>query len=253
MFRKLAQVRSFGTALWQAGDGGLVKTAQQAGGERSEPSEPSYYLDGARVLDIEGMLGRYASEYALSEDPSDYFFEAIRANTTAVPNENHDAFPRHELLSFNTRLSLPVYMTYKGKPHHLNHRTENPKMARGFILDAHYVDDTPALDSCPRCESKTAAREERDPSGIFCRHCGYVVKDESVETLVAVDKTKDPAFTKGVLDRILVASSMGCNCVSTSCNTCKHVAYAANEFCEHIQPGNKGKLWIRQGTDWRRI
>ena len=109
-FVKYASVTSLGTADWSG-----VSLRKVAAG----PSNlNSYYIDGTRKLDIQGMLDKVADKYQISRDPDDYLFEAIRANSTNVPNENNDAFHKSELLRFDTRLAMPVYMTYIGKPHH---------------------------------------------------------------------------------------------------------------------------------------
>lgn len=250
-FRKIAQVVSLGAAV---SDGkGLKKVASH--GDRLA----SHFLDGKngaeRVLDVEGLLNKVAESYAISANPSDYVYEAIRALSTNVPNENNDAFTKDELLRFDTRKGTVVYRTFEGKPHHIEHRADNPKMARGVILDAHYFDDTPALDNCPRCKTATRDIEARDPSGVHCRKCGHVVKDEFVEILVAIDAKKDPALAEGVRTGLLKSGSMGCNCVSTTCNVCSHVAYSPREFCDHIKGASKGSWWAKTANtaEWKRI
>lgn len=246
-FKKLASVTVIASAV-PSEDGGLRKIA-------SHTTARSYYIDGSRKLDVAGLLGRVADKYAISANPSDYFFEAIRANTTNIPNENHDAFHQSELLRFDLRMGMPVYQSYVGKPHHVNHRTENPKTARGVIVDVHYNIDAPALETCPTqgCNNKTAERSNRDETGIHCSKCGTVVKDEFVEALVAVDTKKDPAFAEGVRTGQLKSSSMGCTCAYTVCNVCEHVATSRPEFCEHIKAGNKGTYWAKSSASWKRI
>jgi hypothetical protein len=250
-FQKTARVQTLGAGVLEGGNA-LRKIAQQdteaAGG--STGGITSYFLDGARQLDFRAMLDAVSERFAISANPSDYLLEAIRANTTNVPNDNHDAFHKAELLRFDTLLRCPVYRTYAGKPHHLNHRTENERAARGFILDAHYNDETPALDTCPGCFARTAERNMRDETGIHCKRCGTVVKDEFVEILVGIDSKKDPLLARGVRAGILKSGSMGCNCLSTSCNVCGHIAYSKPEFCTHIRAGNKGSLWSKQGSTW---
>lgn len=253
MFRKTARVQSLGAF---GTDFRFVRKAQRANGSEVDGATSgasgagvSYFLDGARKLDVRGLLERVADLYAIDPDPSNYFFEAIRANTTNAPNENNDGFHQSELLRFDVRLGMPVYMTYAGKPHHLNHRTENPKAARGVLIDAHYNTDAPALETCPSCKRRTADRQNRDSTGLHCK-CGALVKDEFVEILVGIDAKKDPLFAEGVRKGTLRAGSMGCNCLSTVCNVCQHVAYSKPEFCEHIRAGNKGSLWRRKGNVW---
>lgn len=251
MFRKIASVRSLGSA--EVDDHGFLKLASGGSGASRVAETSSYYLDGSRQIPVSELLQKVAELYAVSPDPRDYLWEAIRANTTNVPNENDDGFHQSELLRFDTRLGMPVYMTYAGKPHHVNHKTDNPKSARGVVIDSHYHDIHPPLESCPRCANHTALRQNRDETGIHCRRCGQVVRDEFVEILVGVDTKKDPIFAKGVRTGQLDAGSMGCNCLSTVCNVCGHVAYSRPEFCEHIRAGNKGTLWKRQGSLWTRV
>jgi hypothetical protein len=243
-FFKTAQVQSLGAYGW--GVDGIIK--------RAGPETGSFYLsDGARKLPFGDILAKVAAQYAISEDPRDYLLEAIRANTTNIPNENNDGFHQSELLRYDVRIGMPVYRTYEEKPHHVDHRTENPKAARGLIIDAHYFDETPPLDECPRCANKTAQRQNRDQSGLHCRRCGQVVKDEFVEILLGVDTKKDPTFARGVQAGHLPAGSMGCNCLNTTCNVCGHIAYSRPEFCEHIRAGNKGTLWQKRGSIWQKV
>lgn len=259
MFKKYASVTSIATATFE-NDGLRRVAAKSADAAPPTSNLASFYLDGSRKLDVRGMLAKAADKYNLSADPADYIFEAIRANTVNVPNENHDGFHRNELLRFDVRyaspfgdrVGAPVYLTYVGKPHHLNHKTDDPKRARGVILDAHYNDSTPALAECGLCKNATSDEAGRDASGIHCKKCGSVVKDEFVEILVAVDTKKDPALARGIQAGVLNAGSMGCNCASTVCNVCNHVARSVQEFCDHIRGASKGSLWMRKGEKFER-
>lgn len=243
MFLKRARVQSLGEATVVSG---TVRLASKV----AESQPHSFYADGARVIPAFDILASAADIYAISPDPADYVFEAIRANTTNVPNENSDGFHQSELLRFDTRLAMPVYGTYVGKPHHVDHKTSNPKAARGLIFDASYNSRSPALETCPRCASDTHKRANRDATGIHCRKCGAVVKDEWVEILVGIDARKDPDFARGVRTGELATGSMGCECMSTQCNVCSHVAYTRSEFCDHIRQPNKGALWRKVRGEW---
>jgi len=253
--RRTAKVRTVARGVHDVRAGGLRKLAREelgvgGGAPLSQAVGTSYFIGGARKLDVRGLVERVADLYSISPDPSDYLFEAIRANTTNAPNENNDGFHQNELLRFDLRLGMPVYYTYSGKPHHVDHRTENPHAARGVIVDSHYNTDTPPLTHCPGCRLKTADRQNRDESGLHCRRCGTLTADHFVEILVGVDMKKDPLFAEGVRTGRLAAGSMGCNCLSTVCNVCNHVAYSRPEFCEHIRSGNKGSLWVRKHGGW---
>lgn len=245
MFRKVGKCQHLGTIV----QGKRKKSAQLSG------VTDSYYLDGSTKIDVGGILKRRAADYAISSNPSDYLFEVIRANTSQVFNDNHDGFERSELLRFDPRLKTAVYLTYREKPHHVNHRTDNPKRARGVLLDAHYNDASTPLSQCPGCGHKTADRKERDSSGLGCRKCGTIVKDDFVEILVAVDRRKDPTFAKGVETGQLRFGSMGCNCAETLCNVCGNVAQSVTDFCTHIRGGNKGSYWASKDgkNNWTRI
>lgn len=247
-FRKTAKVEHVATLAFDPGQGGLRKTAQLDAAQRS------YYLDGSAKVDVRGILKRQAQKFAISGNPSDYLFEVIRANTTSVFNDNHDGFSRDELLRFDPRLKTAVFLTYREKPHHVNHRTDNPKRARGIILDSHYNAESTPLEHCPGCNLRTAERQNRDKSGIYCKRCASVVNDEFVEILVAVDKKKDPAFARAVETGQLRFGSMGCTCSETVCNVCSNVARTQREFCKHIA-SHKGTYWAKkpgQG-DWTQV
>lgn len=234
-------------ASWELAQDGrthIVKTAAEA-------PLPSFYAQPGTpgTLDIGQALKKVAKEYDISDNPQDYIYEAVRACTAGVANENGDAFSRDELLRFDHRLACTVYQTFILKPHHINHRADNPKTARGVILDAHYNDNAPPLEQCPNCNAHTASAEGRDRTGLYCRACGVTVRDEFVEILLGVDKTKDPSFAEGVKTGTLNATSMGCVCDSTTCNVCDHVAYNRNEFCQHIKGGNKKKVFKTAAGD----
>lgn len=248
MFRKVGSVASLGSARVERGLGDTARFIPER-----RVSASAYLEDGARKISVGEILARSADKYKVSADPADYFFEAIRANTTNPPNENNDGFHQSELLRFDLRVGMPVYQTYSGKPHHVDHKTADPTRAKGIIIDTTYNDRSPALESCPRCALKTAARENRDATGLHCNRCGHLVRDEFVEILVGVDTKKDPTFADGVRTGHLNTGSMGCSCLNTRCNTCGHVAYNEREFCAHVRAGSKGGLWLRDGSDWRRV
>lgn len=250
-FHKTARVEHLGTITF---DGAGFTRVASSDDEHVVQAQSSYYLDGSAKIDVGGILERVAEKYAISADPNDYMFEVIRANTTAVFNDNHDGFSRDELLRFDPRLRTAVYLTYREKPHHVNHRTDNPKRARGVLLDAHYNAETTPLPDCPGCGTRTASRENRDRSGIFCKKCGTVVNDEFVEILIGVDKRKDPAFARAKERGQLKFGSMGCTCAETICNVCENVARTRADFCKHIA-SHKGSLWATRdgGKTWDKV
>lgn len=249
-FYKVAEVTSL--AVGDYLNGGVSTSLSKIARKDERDSFHSYYIDGSRKIDVVGMLKEASEKFNISANPADYLFEAIRANTVNDPNGNNDAFHRNELLRFDPKARKAVYLTYEGKPHHLQHNTSNPKRARGIILAAHFNDETMPQENCEVCNHHTADAQNRDPSGIHCSNCGHTVKDEFVEILVAVDTKKDEDLATGIRSGMLNAGSMGCSASSTVCNICNHTAHNVNQFCGHIKSGTKGSLWKREGTNFVR-
>jgi hypothetical protein len=209
----------------------------------------SHYVANSDRVSVQDILNLVSDEYNISSNPSDFIYEAVRAVTAEVPNDNGDAFPRAELLRFDHKLGKAVYQTFIGKPHHVNHRADNPKTARGVVIDAYYNDSADPDDSCKSCGLKTASLDNRDVSGIHCKKCGSVVKDEFVELLLAIDTTKDKTFAEGVRTGALSGLSMGCEAGHTDCSICGNRARTVQQFCQHIRSGNKKKMFKTASGD----
>ena len=154
------------------------------------------------IEDIKEKLSVVAETYRISSNPNDYIYVAVRALTADIPNENWDAFAEKELLRFEPKYGCRVYQTFNLKPHHVNHRSQDPTQARGVILDSHY-------------NTKNA---EHFP-----------------EILVAVDKTKDKRLADGIASGEITGFSMGCDAEFTTCNVCEKKANTPSEFCDHIK------------------
>jgi len=169
----------------------------------------SYFSRSGLRIDLSEVLDRVSSLYDISPNPKDFGLVACKANSVEIPNDNGDAFPKDELLRFEPRFGRRVYRSYEYKPFCLNHRSEDPKGARGVILDAHYND-------------KNSDRE-------------------FVETLVAFDKTKDAVLAKGIKTGSIDGFSMGCSCGFTICSVCENVAYSRSDFCDHIKSQKMAK------------
>lgn len=198
----------------------------------------SHFLQAPGRVDIAGALRDVSDIYCISSNPADYLFTPVRANSVNVPNENGDGFSRQESLRFDTKIGRRVYQTYLLKPHHVNHRSDNPRMARGFIVDVHYND------------AGEMPKEWRDR---YEQSTGMPqLKDEFVEALLAVDTKKDPYLAHGIQARLSDAFSMGCECEKTRCNVCDNVAASKLEFCPHIRYGNKMK-WFERVADKKKV
>lgn len=198
MHRKIARAQIVGALDMDR----LVRRAQFA-------ESKSLYADGLpQRIDFQEALNLVADVYDLSANPADYVFVVARAVTAELsadkpaPNENGDAFPLGELLRFDHRLARRVYKTFDLKPNHINHRAENQKTARGFVLDSSF--------------------NRLDPD------------DQYVECLIAIDAKKDPIYADGIRKGAVDAFSMGCVAEYTVCSICGNKATNRWQFCRDI-------------------
>lgn len=191
-FRKISRVES-------------IATLHDSWSNRTASAKSHFAKVAFTGSSIKAVLESVASKYLISAEPADYIFVAMRAVTENEPNGNGDAFSREELLSWNKLESKPVYTTFEFKPHQVNHKAAEPKMARGVVIDTYYNED--------------------DKDDCF------------VELLIAVDTKKDPILARGILDGTLDSFSMGCNALHTTCNVCGNRAQSATDYCSHIRSG----------------
>ena len=148
-------------------------------------------------------LRAVAKIYNISDNVNDYIFAVCRALTAEVPNNNGDNFQHEELTRFSPNHRCLVYQTFRNDPLHIEHAATNPKTARGYIPDAHYV----------------TADE----------------KDRHVLTVVALDTKKDPPLAEGMLSGEVDKFSMGCICDQVRCSICAHVANSDRDLCDHLK------------------
>lgn len=171
----------------------------------------SYFSRIGLRTNLSDVLDRVYGMYDISNNPMDYGLVACRANTVNVPNDNGDGFPEQELKRFEPRFGRRVYRSYEYKPFHVNHRSDNPKMARGVIIDSHYNQSSP--------------------------------DDQFIETLVAYDRGKDSVLARGIRTGAIDGFSMGCSCGFTICSIrdCQNIAHTRSEFCDHIRTQKMSK------------
>lgn len=157
----------------------------------------------------DGFNARQAARKIVEFDP-EFVYVAVRAVSADRPNANGDAFPHDELIRIDPLLNRPVYASFIQKGVYVNHKnTDDPRFAKGVILDARYVTDQP--------EGKTASNPDR-----------------YVELLLGVDRQKDPVFARDVERGIINKFSMGASVQFTKCSVCDNVARRKEEFCNHI-------------------
>lgn len=141
--------------------------------------------------------------YNISSNIDDYIFPVPRAVGADEPNSNGDRFTHDELTRYSSNHKCLVYQTFRNDPLHIEHASENPKTARGFLPDAYYVSDNP--------------------------------KDKYVLTICAVDTKKDPDLAEGLLSGDIKYFSMGCMCEAVKCSICNKVANSDKEMCDHLK------------------
>jgi len=158
------------------------------------------------------VLKAVSKVYNISENINDYIFPVPRAVTADEPNNNGDNFRHDELIRFSPNHRCLVFQTFRNDPLHVEHAAEDPKTARGYIPDAHYV-------------------TSRD-------------KDKHVLTIVAMDTTKDMPLAEGLLSGEIDTFSMGCICDQVRCSysKCAHpIANSDRDLCDHLK-------WYKMST-----
>ena len=211
MFKKIAAVQALGFAYrgnWKKSAGSRIA---------------SFYMENPLAINIEAALDTVADAYSISRNPDDYLLIPTRANSANRPNDNLDGWTSEELLDFDSHVGRRRYSTYVLKPHYVNHNASSPKLSRGVILDAHYNDYNDANDELREAFALHTGRE--------------VAKDEFVETLIAMDMSKDPMLAAAYKNGSVHLFSMGCDVEATQCSIpeCHNVATTQWQFCDHIK------------------
>ena len=137
------------------------------------------------------------------KEASGYVYTVVRAISSRV-NANYDGWPVKELKT--------SYKTFVGRPVYVEHNNQDPKRARGVILDAIY-------------------RESKLASGIT---------DASVYCLMEVDSNSFPKLANAIMEGKINGVSMGADVEGTTCSACGKYASKPAEYCTHI-PALKGR------------
>lgn len=149
------------------------------------------------------VLRAVSKVYNISDDINDYIFPVPRAVTADIPNNNGDNFEHEELVRFSPYHRCLVFQTFRNDPLHIEHAADNPKTARGYLPDAHYVTSNN--------------------------------KDKHVLTVAAVDTTKDAPLAEGIMSGEVDKFSMGCICEAVRCSYCNKVAKSDRDLCDHLK------------------
>jgi hypothetical protein len=191
------------------------------GWSKSASKVVSNYMNRSDLVDFEGILDEVADFYKISRDPSDYLLIPARAVSSDRPNENLDGWDYEELVRFDPKIGMRVYRTFEAKPHYVNHKSDNPLISRGVLIDASLNEDNPADDNVRETVFNATGKE--------------VDQDVFVECLIAMDTTKDPELARAYKNGSVDKFSMGCDVEYTSCSACGNVARSVGQFCSHIR------------------
>lgn len=197
MFFKIASVPILG--VYKA-SGKFIKTAKKTAD--IDQKEDVAVKKALNLISPE-VLKAIAGVYNLSANINDYIFPIPRAVSADQVNSNGDLFQHEELSRFSPPHKCLVYQTFTRSPLHIEHASEDPKSARGFVIDSHYIQDD--------------------------------IDDRFVITVVAVDTTKDPPLASALLDGTVESVSMGCVCDEVQCSYCNKVAKSDHALCDHLR------------------
>jgi hypothetical protein len=206
-------------AFWQPLGIGNTKSLKKVA--NSSRRIISAYIDEGLSIDIEAVLDEVADFYKISRDPSDYLLIPARAVSADRPNENLDGWDYEELVRFDSKVGRRVYRTFEAKPHFVNHKSDNPLVSRGVIIDASLNESNPADENVKKAVFNATGKE--------------VDKDIFVECLIAMDTTKDPELAKAYKEGAVDKFSMGCDVEFTTCSACGNKASSVGQFCQHIR------------------
>lgn len=173
------------------------------------------------TISLEEKLAEVADAYKISKDPSDYLLIPARANSIGRLNANKDGWTFDEIINFRPEFGCRTYATYNSKPHFVEHQSSRFEVARGFVLDSHLNLDNDASEE---------VQEE-----VFRTIGSYPTKDAFVETIIAMDQTKDPALARAYKSGAINTFSMGADVEATTCNICGNVASSTYQFCNHVK------------------
>lgn len=87
------------------------------------------------AIDI-SWLPDAAHGYQLSSDYRDYVLWPVKLVHANVPNRWYDCFSLYELTSWSATYKMRTYATFKRAPMHIDHKHDDPLIAKGVIFDA---------------------------------------------------------------------------------------------------------------------
>lgn len=161
----------------------------------------SFAAEGARAL-LGNYRGRYAAVLPGFEFKPGYIYTQVRAISARI-NQNFDGWPSSELRK--------SYRTFLGKPVFVNHQNFDPKLARGKVIAARYIENG---------------------------------RDKYVEVVQEIDAARFPKLAHEISSGGMDSVSMGVEAGFTICSYCGKKAVDVPEFCAHVKY-HKGQVLPR--------
>ena len=167
---------------------------------------------GMEVLPGEGF-----SKFAALKDEgtsNGYLYVRTRAISSRI-NKNNDSWPSEELAK--------AYRTFVGRPVFVDHNNDDPKRARGVVIDARlHVEDDEKTSALDRFYSSEDAEDLHKPP-------------TWIELLLEVDARTYPKLATAIRKGWIDATSMGANIEYSICNICANRAENPQQYCSHIK------------------
>jgi len=166
-----------------------------------------------RVLDANFWLPKAAEHYQISPRLSDYVIVPIPALFTDLPNTNGEGMSFKEATSFNPKIGMLTYKTFKGMPTHYEHDNRDITKAKGVILDS-FMRPIQNLGS-----------------GKYWK----------IVLLLAFDRQKDPQLANAIQSGQMNSYSVGYYYTAYTCTVCGHrvTQDRIGDTCMHTRPGRK--------------
>jgi hypothetical protein len=165
----------------------------------------------AKMASSGSGLVKDAHRHEFDYEPQPGFLYVRSRAISSRCNDNFDEFPGDQIKT--------AWNTFIGKPVFVNHKNDDPRRARGVIVDA-------------------ALHEDVNPDGS---------EDTWVEVLMEVDAVRFPRLAKAILAGEIDRTSMGTNVEYSLCSFCGNKAATPLEYCQHI-PAMKGQRIYRRNA-----
>ena len=176
-----------------------------------------------------------------------YTYVALRAISSRC-NQNGDMFGPDELSK--------SWKTYYGAPHHLEHKNQNWRDARGCVVEVKYHPDDAPKELLADQENNWKSRQRynegiwtpKEHLNVYATNNDSLIvnhhKDHWIELLVEIDTQSFPLYGKALENGTVNSFSMGTDVQESLCAICGMRAKTEFDYCEHVR--NYKNQWIEK-------